>query len=113
MSKNKSRDAKSSEIANDTLAPNVGEATASSDPLLEEVQQFLSRRAELASRLTQEIEATEKKLVDLKRTVAMLFPETESSTSSKDRKAKKPAKAKASTRTEKAESSEAAATVED
>src|SRR5580693_6518287 len=42
--------------------------------LAAEVESFLSRRSELARKLTQEIEATEKKLAELKRTAALLFP---------------------------------------
>ena len=41
--------------------------------LAHEVQSFLDRRHELAKKLNLEIEATEKKLVELKKTVEMLF----------------------------------------
>jgi hypothetical protein len=40
-----------------------------------EVQSFIAQRNELARRLTLEIEATEKKLAELRRTKARLFPE--------------------------------------
>jgi hypothetical protein len=43
--------------------------------LAEEVRAFIDRRDELAGKLAQEIELTEKKLVELKRTAALLFPE--------------------------------------
>lgn len=114
VSKNKRRDSKSSEIDDDSLPATVDDGSLSSDPLLEEVQQFLSKRAELANRLSQEIEATEKKLIELKRTVAMLFPETESTPVSKERKAKKPSKTKPTkTAAEKGETTDAVTTVED
>ena len=45
--------------------------------LTEEVQSFLNRRSELARKLAQEIEATEKKLAELKHTAALLFPEND------------------------------------
>jgi hypothetical protein len=44
--------------------------------LAEEVRAFIDRRDELAGKLAQEIELTEKKLADLKRTAALLFPES-------------------------------------
>ena len=65
-------------------------------PLLEEVQTFLSRRDDLARRLAAEIDATEKRLVELRKTATALFPGTKSggsNNSNKDRKSK-PAKAK-------------------
>jgi hypothetical protein len=42
--------------------------------LAAEVRAFIDRRDELASKLSQEIELTEKKLAELKRTAALLFP---------------------------------------
>jgi hypothetical protein len=59
------------------------------EPLLDEVQTFLSRRAELAQKLADEIAATEQRLVELKQTAAMLFPESATPTAAKDRKPKK------------------------
>ena len=57
----------------------LGIATAATGialhPLLEEVQSFLTRRDELARQLADEIEATEKKLDELRRTAAALFPD--------------------------------------
>lgn len=50
-----------------------------------EVQSFLSRRVELARKLAQEIEATEKKLAELKRTAALLFPAGGNGQSEKER----------------------------
>jgi hypothetical protein len=41
-------------------------------PLLDEVQAFLSQRAELLKKVTAEIAATERKLVELRQTAAML-----------------------------------------
>ncbi len=40
-----------------------------------EVQSFLSRRDDLAEKLAREIETTELKLAELKRSAALLFPE--------------------------------------
>ena len=51
------------------------ERTIPADSLVEEVQSFLDRRAALAKKLVDEIAATEKKLAELKKTAAMLFPE--------------------------------------
>ena len=45
--------------------------------LTEEVQSFLDRRSELARKLAQEIDATEKKLAELKRAAGLLFPEND------------------------------------
>lgn len=65
--------------------------------LADEIQSFLQQRQELADKLAQEIEATERKLAELKRTAAMLFPEDPSSQiPAKDRKAKKSLPTKAS-----------------
>jgi hypothetical protein len=50
----------------------------SAEPLGElagEVRAFIDRREELAAKLVQEIAFTEKKLAELKRTLALLFPE--------------------------------------
>lgn len=44
--------------------------------LADEVRAFIDRRDELAGKLAQEIELTEKKLAELKRTAALLFPES-------------------------------------
>ena len=44
----------------------------------EEVQSFLSRRDDLAEKLAREIEATELKLAELKRSAALLYPERHS-----------------------------------
>jgi len=66
-----------------------------------EVQSFLSRRDELARKLSEEIEVTEKKLAELRSTLASLFPDGGSNGQS-DRKAKK--KTKGSNREAKSES---------
>ena len=68
-----------------------------------EVESFLSRRDELARKLAEEIEATEKKLAELKKIAASLFPGNPMNGQT-DRKAKK-RKAKISNREAKAESS--------
>ncbi len=60
------------------------------DPLMQEVRAFLDHRSVLARKLAEEIAATEKKLAELKRTAAQLFPENQSEPSAKDRKGKKP-----------------------
>lgn len=106
MSKSKSREPKPSESVTETPeAVETETSTLEADPILAEVQQFLLKRADLANRLTAEIDATEKKLVELKRTLEQLFPENSSFPSAKERKAKK-AKAKPSPRASKAEPEE-------
>ena len=67
-----------------------------STPLIAEVHSFLSRRDELARKLSEEIAATEAKLIELRKTAAALFPEktTAAPSVSKDKKAKKLPKAK-------------------
>jgi hypothetical protein len=57
---------------------------------MEDIQSFLAKRAELAKKLADEIEATERKLAELKNTQARLFPEMHGS----GRKDPKPKKAK-------------------
>ncbi|MDB5342321.1 MAG: hypothetical protein JWP89_698 [Schlesneria sp.] len=46
------------------------------DPLMAEVESFLSKRDELARKIAAEIETLEQKLSELKETAASLFPET-------------------------------------
>ncbi|MGC4007048.1 MAG: hypothetical protein QM811_29555 [Pirellulales bacterium] len=59
------------------LAEVVAPATDSvGRPLLDEVQAFLAKRVELAKRMAEEIDATEKKLVELRKTAALLQAET-------------------------------------
>ncbi len=82
------------------------EAAIPAEPLMEEVQSFLSKRAELAQKLADEIEATEKKLADLRKTAALLFPEN-ATNGAKDRKPKK-VKMRVANREEKAEPKPAA-----
>ncbi len=109
MSKNKQREVKTGESISEVVdATKIDVAVAQAEPLIEEVQQFLGKRAELAAKLTQEIEATEKKLVELKKTVALLFPENAPSIS-KDRKPKK-VKSKVASRSEKNDGGESVAT---
>lgn len=67
--------------------------------LLDQVQSFLCQRADLAQKLAAEIEATEKKLIELRKTAAMLFPENVASPA-KDKKPKKPTKPKIVSRDE-------------
>lgn len=90
-------------------APNTAQASdlvsitstpVEANALMEEVQTFLAKRAELAKKLAAEIEATEKKLADLKMTAASLFP-ANSTASPKDKKPLK-VKAKRITREEEA-----------
>ncbi len=73
------------------FVPSVEELGA----LAGEVQSFLDKRIELARKLSQEIDATEKKLAELKRTAAALFPEGSAESDSErerpERKPKKPA----------------------
>jgi hypothetical protein len=61
------------------------------DELEREVADFLARREELARRLADEIAATERRLADLRRTAALLFPEPGPPAPTKERKVKKPA----------------------
>jgi hypothetical protein len=61
------------------------------DELEQEVAEFLARREELARKLADEIAATERRLADLRRTAALLFPESSPPPPAKERKAKKPA----------------------
>jgi hypothetical protein len=65
-------------------------------PLIAEVHSFLSKRDELAKKLSEEIAATEAKLIELRKTAAALFPEKAGTAiaASKDKKAKKLLKAK-------------------
>jgi len=74
---------------------------ASAASLISEVQSFLERREELSRQLAEEIEATEKRLVELRRTASLLQAEA-AVDSSKDRKPKK-AKPKGTARPEKRE----------
>lgn len=60
---------------------------------MDEVQAFLEMRTELAKKVGEEIEATEKKLADLNKTAAMLVAEAGSSVP----KEKKPRKLKVKT----------------
>lgn|GEM_PF-4402476 len=75
-------------------------------PLMAEVESFLSKRDELARKLALEIEATEKKLAELKKTAASLFPEA-ATHEQPDKKAKK-LKTKSSNKEAKSDSSNAA-----
>jgi hypothetical protein len=62
---------------------------SSHDSILEEVQVFLEKREELLSKLAAEIEATEMRLAELRRTAQLLQAEA-APESAKDKKAKKP-----------------------
>jgi hypothetical protein len=64
-------ESESSEGELDNFAPSAAEL----GPLADEVRSFLGRKEELAQKLAHEIETTEKKLAELKRTAAALFPE--------------------------------------
>lgn len=77
--------------------------TGTADPLMHEVQTFFTQRDALARKLAAEIEATERKLEELKQTAARLFPQSEES-SVRERKARK-TKTKASSRPPRSESS--------
>ncbi len=86
--------------------PSPPEASPSTNepahPLMAEVESFLSRRDELAKKLAEEIEATEKKLAELRKIAESLFPEN-AAQGPVDRKAKKH-KAKTSHRESKPDS---------
>jgi hypothetical protein len=108
MAKKKSSE-KSSEVRETEAGSTVEESTEADSPqagaiveastpgyvaaeelwLVTEVQAFLSKRGELAEKLAREIEATEKKLAELKRTAALLSPAA-SVEAARDKKAKKP-----------------------
>jgi hypothetical protein len=83
------------ELENDPTDAPEAEAFAPSPqelgPLAEEVQSFLDRRGELARKLAAEIEATERKLAELRRTAAALFPEGPAE-EERDRPERKPRK---------------------
>lgn len=81
-----------------------------SDSLMAEVESFLSKRDELAQKFAEEIEATELKLAELKKTAASLFPENAGSGAA-SQKAKKP-KPKPAAKAEAASSSETPSPVE-
>jgi hypothetical protein len=113
-SKKQHRENESVKSADETPAPNVSfdeqETQTPSEfkdepthPLMAEVETFLSKRDELARKLAEEIEATEKKLAELRKIAASLFPENVSSGPT-DKKAKK-LKTKTSNREAKPESS--------
>ena len=97
----------SSEIEVQTDSPMPHEQV---EPLMAEVETFLSKRDELARRFTEEIAATEQKLAELKKTAASLFPESVSSGQS-NLKTKKP-KAKAATKSESASSADSPSSAE-
>jgi len=59
------------------------------DPLMAEVESFLSKRDELAQKIADEIEAMEQKLAELKKTAASLFPDSANGAPA-NLKAKKP-----------------------
>lgn len=77
-------------------------STPESCALLDEVQSFLAAREELAKKLASEIAATEKKLAELKKTAAMLFPTAVAAPAAKEKKVKK-AKTKAASQPEVSE----------
>lgn len=78
--------------------------------LMAEVECFLSKRDELARKIADEIEATERKLAELKKTAASLFPESVSNGQS-SQKAKK-SKGKTSAKSESTSSAESPSSVE-
>ncbi len=73
------------------------ETTTQAGSVFDEVQAFLAQRAELTRKLAEEIEATEKKLAELKRTAALLAPQA-ARAATKEKKAKKVSKPKAAER---------------
>ena len=83
-------------------------ARAEGTPLMDEVQSFLAARDELAKKLAAEIAAMEKKLAELKRTAALLFPANDTPTL-KEKKPKK-SSTKVGGRTEPSEASPQATT---
>lgn len=95
MSKKKHQDSSAEEsIENSAVQHAEGDAAngtpmAEGNSLLAEVEQFLQQRQELAQKLAAEIAATERKLADLRKTAAALFPEGDRS-ARPEKKAKKP-----------------------
>ena len=98
----------SSEIQVQTDSPTMPQEQV--DPLMAEVETFLSKRDELAQRFADEIAATEQKLAELKKTAASLFPESVSSGQT-NQKTKKP-KAKSAAKSESASSSDSPSSAE-
>ena len=78
----------------DETPTSTEETTTQAGSVFDEVQAFLAQRAELTRKLAEEIEATEKKLAELKRTAALLAPQA-ARPATKDKKAKKTSKPKA------------------
>lgn len=89
-----------SEATASTLSPVQDSVSVERPRIMDRVQAFLALRTELAANLAAEIEATEKKLADLRKTAAMLFPENAAVPVTKDKKPKKPAKPKVVSRTD-------------
>ena len=89
-----------SESAASMPSPVHDSVPAESLAIMDRVQAFLALRTELAANLAAEIEATEKKLAELRKTAALLFPESTSVAPVKDKKPKKPAKPKVISRTD-------------
>lgn len=75
----------------------------SNSPLMEEIQTFMAMRDELAQKLAVEIEATERRLEELRKTAASLFPQASESTDDKKAKKAKPKSAKESAQTDSSE----------
>lgn len=101
----------SSEVQTQPDAPTVPDEKAEQvDPLMAEVESFLSKRDELARKIAAEIEALEQKLAELKETAASLFPETAGGGPSNP-KSKKP-KPKPTVKSEATSSAESAAATE-
>ncbi len=71
-----------------TPTPTEPPLTDSTTPLMDEIQTFIAMRDELAEKLAAEIEATERRLEELKSTAASLFPQNVKAVD--DKKAKKP-----------------------
>jgi hypothetical protein len=84
-------------------------ALTQGDPLVDEVQSFVAKRSELAKKVAEEIKTTEKKLAELRKTAAMLSPDSGGAAAPKERKPApkerkpKPAKPKSSKREAKPE----------
>lgn len=82
-----------SEPMDTIVAPPVAEAVEAGS-LVDEVQSLLSRRNSLAAKLAEEIATTEKKLAELKKTAALLTPDTKAPAPAKEKS--KPKKVKKS-----------------
>jgi hypothetical protein len=70
-------------------------ALTQGDPLVDEVQSFVAKRSELAKKVAEEIKTTEKKLAELRKTAAILSPDSGGAAPKERKPAPNPRKPKA------------------